>query len=233
MSPGVACGPHIAPSSTAARISAPVFIRCIASRSGSGSACPTAARSIACPPAMPATPDARASFAHARSGIAHRRRAEHAERRRLQRVAGEQRHRLAERDVRRGTPAAQRVVVHAGQVVVDQRIGVDHLDRCRHRVDHRDVGVRELAGRVGKERPHPLAAAQHGIAHRLGERRGRAGRPTATRRRARARCAAAARATTPPSRGRHASPVPGSKGFSTPFSRISTCCCASFSASWQ
>jgi hypothetical protein len=47
---------------------------------------------------------------------------------RLQRVAGEDGGRLVERDVAGRLAAAQIVVVHRRQVVVDQRVGVDHLD---------------------------------------------------------------------------------------------------------
>jgi hypothetical protein len=63
-----------------------------------------------------------------RRRVAQLRAPERLERLRLQRVAGEQRGRLAERDVA-GRPAApHRVVVHRRQVVVHERIRVDHLD---------------------------------------------------------------------------------------------------------
>ena len=48
-----------------------------------------------------------------------------------QAVAGEDRDVLAVDDVRGRPAAAQLVVVHRRQVVVDQRIGVDELDRRR------------------------------------------------------------------------------------------------------
>ena len=53
----------------------------------------------------------------------------------LQRVAGEDRRRLVERPVRRRPAATQVVVVHRGQVVVDERIGVDQLDGGGRRVE--------------------------------------------------------------------------------------------------
>ncbi len=102
-------------------------------------------RSIACPPTMPATPAASASTLTARRQpmrpaapprrrSAARRRGpprEHAERLREQAVARENREAVAVDDVR-GRPApAQRVVVHRRQVVVHERVGVDHLDRAR------------------------------------------------------------------------------------------------------
>src|ERR1700730_2454625 len=40
---------------------------------------------------------------------------------------------LAKLEVARGLPAAQIVVVHRRQVIVDQRVGVDQLDRARQR----------------------------------------------------------------------------------------------------
>ncbi len=52
---------------------------------------------------------------------------------RVEPVAGEDRDVLAERDVAGGPAAAQVVVVHRRQVVVDQRVGVDQLERGRQR----------------------------------------------------------------------------------------------------
>ena len=49
----------------------------------------------------------------------------------VQPVAGENRDAVAVHDVQRRTSAAQRVVVHRRQVVVDQRVGVDQLDGAR------------------------------------------------------------------------------------------------------
>jgi hypothetical protein len=103
--------------------------------------------------------------------IGQARRVQHRERLRLQRVAREQRHGLAERDVARRLAAAEHVVVHARQVVVHERIGVDHFHRRRRRVDNRGIRIGELARGVGEKRPHALAAAQHGVAHRLDQRR--------------------------------------------------------------
>ncbi len=54
---------------------------------------------------------------------------QHTERERLQRIAGEQRGRFTKRDVTRRLAAAQRVIVHARKIVVDERIGVDELHR--------------------------------------------------------------------------------------------------------
>ena len=75
---------------------------------------------------------------------------EHGERESLQRIAGEQRGRFAECDVARRPPTAHRVVVHARQVVVHQRIRVDQLDRGGRRVDVVDGCAGQLTGGIGE-----------------------------------------------------------------------------------
>ena len=136
-----------APDAAAARMSAPVLRACMASSAGTsriGASRPgpgrTAPRSIAWPPTMPAGPAACATQRHdaqlARDdrGIGRLRLArDETERFGLQAVAGEDRHAVALDDVQRRSSAPQRVVVHGRQVVVDERIGVDHLDRARRR----------------------------------------------------------------------------------------------------
>ena len=86
---------------------------------------------------------------------------------RLQRVAGQNGGRLVPFDVHRGQAPAQVVVIHAGQVVMHQRIGVQRLDRAGGggglRVHH-PVQPRTFDHQKG---PQALAAC-HGIAHRLG-----------------------------------------------------------------
>ena len=67
-----------------------------------------------------------------------------------------------------GLAPAQIVIIHAGQVVMDQGIGVQHLD-CRAR----PASDRESGGAPNSRRPHaatrkgrmPLAPGHHGIAH--------------------------------------------------------------------
>ncbi|MNL53779.1 hypothetical protein D3C87_1770510 [compost metagenome] len=49
------------------------------------------------------------------------------ERQRLQRIAGQHGGGFVELHVRGGPATAQRVVIHAGQVVMDQRIGMDQF----------------------------------------------------------------------------------------------------------
>ena len=68
--------------------------------------------------------------------------------------------------VARRLAAPQRVIVHAGQVVMDQRIGVDQLDRRGARIDTRKAGAGQLRRGVREQRPHALAAAQRRVTHR-------------------------------------------------------------------
>ena len=88
------------------------------------------------PPTMPLTPVAAASSQTAASTS---RRlallvAQHEpERLGVEPVARQDRDVLAVLDVARRPPAAQVVVVHRRQVVVDQRVGVDQLERGRQR----------------------------------------------------------------------------------------------------
>ena len=96
---------------------------------------------------------------------------------RQQAVAGQDRGRLVKRLVRRGPPAPQVVIVHGGQIVVNQRIAV-HAFKRRRRVQRPLDGHAEQRRALDhKERPHPLAAAQRAIAHRFEQARG--GRPDA------------------------------------------------------
>ena len=101
---------------------------------------------------------------------------DHLERQRQEPVPGQDRRRLVKRLVA-GRPAApQVVVVHRRQVVVDQRIGMNHLQRTGRR--HRRLGI--AAARLGrhqaKHRPQPLATPQHAVTHRRRQPR-RRGRP--------------------------------------------------------
>ncbi len=86
---------------------------------------------------------------------------------RLQRVAGQDGGGLVEGPVA-GRPAApQVVVVHGRQIVVDQRVGVDDLDRGRHVVEFRFLEAKRVARRIHQQRAHALAAVEGGIAHGL------------------------------------------------------------------
>jgi hypothetical protein len=86
-----------------------------------------------------------------------------------QRIAHEDRLGLPKGFVHGGPAAAQVVVVHRGQIVVHEGIGVDHLERGRrgqHAVFRSPEG---LAGRDRQQRAQSLASAEHRMPHRLDE----------------------------------------------------------------
>ena len=126
----------------------------------------------------------RAQLARASAGSSPRGLARHQrERLRQQAVAGQDRHAFAEDHVAGRPSAAQRVVVHRGQVVVDQRVGVNELERAGGRQRQRAPLRRRLrrwprdrfGGREREQRPQPLAAGEEAVAHGFADAR-RAGR---------------------------------------------------------
>ena len=88
------------------------------------------------------------------------------ERERVQRVAGQDRGRLVERLVNGRLAAAQIVIVHRRQVVVDQRIDVDRLQRDGGAAAALAVDTEQVGGGDQQDRPQPLAAADRGVTHR-------------------------------------------------------------------
>ena len=84
-----------------------------------------------------------------------------------QAIADEDRRGLAERDMRSGAAAAHGVVVHRRQVVMDERIAMDHLDgHGRPRRRHACGGAAEqLRALQHEERAQPLAAFEARVAH--------------------------------------------------------------------
>ena len=103
-------------------------------------------------------------------------REDQAERLREEAVAGQDGHVFSEGDVAGGPAAAQRVVVDRRQVVVDERVGVDELERGGGRQHGGRIGAAASRGRERQDRPDPLAAGEQRVAHRLGEPRGAVGR---------------------------------------------------------
>ena len=163
-------------------------------------ACRPRARSIAWPPAMPSVP-----LAWASRRIISRRRAgstaadgvlrQDFECQHLQRIAGEDRGRFVEGAVRGRAAAAQVVVIHGRQVVVNERIGVDQLDgRGRRRRAPRAAGRRPRQS----HRPAPAGCACP---------------------------ARALRSASPDAAGRAASRRPAGKRSSTPSTRSRYCDC--------
>ena len=92
---------------------------------------------------------------------------QHLEGHRQQPVAGEDRGRIVELLVAGRPAAAQIAVVHRRQIVVDQRIGMDHLDRRRDLQRAAPRHPEEPRAGQHQERPQPLSRGQRRIAHRL------------------------------------------------------------------
>ena len=150
---------------TDAAISAPVFSSCRRRRSRSRSG---HVEELAADHALSA--GCRHELAHGRDHV--RRLAllqveREAQRLREQSVAREDRHVLAERDVAGRLAAAELVVVHRREVVVDQRVGVDHLDRRGERKHLVRGATERLGGREREHRPDALAAGEQRVAHGL------------------------------------------------------------------
>ena len=64
----------------------------------------------------------------------------------------------------RGPAPAQIVVVHAGQIVVDQRLGVDHLEGDSRGQGRLRRPADSLGGSQGQDRPQTLATGEQAVA---------------------------------------------------------------------
>ena len=84
-----------------------------------------------------------------------------------QRVAGKDRHALAEDDVRRRPPPAQRVVVHGRQIVVHERVGVDTFDGTGQGKRIFDLPATSFSCGKTKNRTQSFASGKKTVAHRL------------------------------------------------------------------
>ena len=86
---------------------------------------------------------------------------------RQQRVAGQNRHRLAKFLMASGLPAPQIIIVESGKIVVNQRIGMDEFKRASHGQDRTHLAREYAKGLDAQNRANPLAARKHAVAHRL------------------------------------------------------------------
>ena len=119
------------------------------------------------------------SMIFTRASAGHCKRAEHFVGIGLQRVSGEDGGCFSERYVAGGASATQVVIIERGQVVVDERIGVDHLQRGAEFVDPAGKGTGDHSRRLHAENgaqalPSGKDAVSHGLVY--GGRIGRAGR---------------------------------------------------------
>ena len=92
---------------------------------------------------------------------------ENLERQRMQAVAREHRFRLAECLVDGELAAPKLGIVHARQIVMDQRIDMDRLDRAADAKRPPRIDREQARGGNSEQRPKPLAAADRGVAHRF------------------------------------------------------------------
>ena len=94
------------------------------------------------------------------------------ERASLQSVSGEDGNGFAECHVAGGLTATQVVVIERGQIVVDERIGVQHFDGCAESLNAaRQRTGNGNRGLHGKNRTQPLATSKDGVAHGAVDRR--------------------------------------------------------------
>ena len=89
----------------------------------------------------------------------------------MQAIAREHGGRFVEGGVHGGFAVAQFVIVHAGQIIVDERIGMNCFDGAAGIDRGAAVDPEQVGGRDEQQRAHPLAAADRGIAHRLDQPR--------------------------------------------------------------
>ena len=100
---------------------------------------------------------------------------QHLEGQGLERIAGEDGGGLVKGPMHRGLPATQVVIVHGREVIVNQRVGMDQLQRHGRGVQVVIRGAQGAAGRIDQHRPQPLAAHQQGVAHGRLQTRGGGG----------------------------------------------------------
>ena len=101
---------------------------------------------------------------------------DHLERQGQEAVPRQNRRRLVKRLVTRRPPAPQVVVVHRRQVVVDQRIGMNHLESTGRAHRRPGIAATGFGRHQAKHRPQPLSTPQHAVTHRRCQP-GRRGRP--------------------------------------------------------
>jgi hypothetical protein len=86
---------------------------------------------------------------------------------RNERRTSESRNADIERSVRRGSAASHIVIVHARQVIVHKRIGVDHLE-CGGNPRCVTLTAGSIVCRQNQDPAQPLASAEESVFDRLG-----------------------------------------------------------------
>ena len=86
-------------------------------------------------------------------------------------VRGQQGRSLAKLLVAARASAAEIIVVHAGHIIVNERVAVQHFQRTGIVQRIGSVGTGQLAGGQRQHGAHPFAAAQKAVARGLPQRR--------------------------------------------------------------
>jgi len=85
----------------------------------------------------------------------------------LQGITRQDRRGLVIGNVAGGLASPQGIIIHGGQVVVDERIDMNHLHGGGGSVQGLQREAQRLTGGIGQQRTQPLAPAQRGVAHGL------------------------------------------------------------------
>ena len=89
------------------------------------------------------------------------------ERERQQGVSRQDRHRFAKHLVIGGTATSKVVVVHGGQIVMNQRVGMHHLNRTGCGKRGFDVAATRFGRQQNEQRSQPLATREQAVGHRF------------------------------------------------------------------
>jgi len=68
------------------------------------------------------------------------------------------------------TPASEIIVIHAREIIVHQRVGVDAFERAGEGKRISDAAAASFGGRETKNRSQSLASGEKAVAHRLVKR---------------------------------------------------------------
>ena len=72
---------------------------------------------------------------------------------------------LLEFNVARGLSAPHIIVIHAGKIVVNERIGMNHLNRAGKRERVLNISAAKAAELKHKERSYPFSAVSDAVLH--------------------------------------------------------------------
>ena len=120
--------------------------------------------SATCPPIMPSVPIAPGQHM---DKTAVTRTGHQIEREGIQGITGQHRDIFSVCPVQGRFPPAEIVIVHAGQIVMNERIGVDKFDACRDRQNPCRGTAEYIARCNAQRRPEAFSPGEHTISDRL------------------------------------------------------------------